>query len=367
MEGQDEHVNDKSESSEENELDLIKSLEQAIRENLNTLKSDIRTSLDRSKEIKSNSTQQEQKKTQERKEKTEGTFLDFLGDFPTISPRIFNKFSIDTTNFKYSIEPFLDQIELESLYYYISIYKIMGEAIHLDIEKVISILEKYVHDGLFVSKKTQIPELKSCFFGLSIISELNYESSQIIDIEKLRKFLTREVNQFSSEKLHLNYYLLNSVHIFNSKFPKIEYRNVNLFETLINQNIAELEDYDPIIDLYDLFSCFKLLEQEENYSKAKNKYIDSAKNLLDQINPQELTITQCAKILLIIDLLDMKNNEKKLISRLLDMMLKSTQIFDQEVEGTDFSWKEDHLAWLIELRMLYWALLASFQYYSFIQ
>ncbi|MBD3215286.1 MAG: hypothetical protein GF311_21945 [Candidatus Lokiarchaeota archaeon] len=366
MEEHDEEVNDESELSEENELDLIKSLEQAIRENLNTLKSDIRSSLDRSKEIKRNSTQQEQKQTQELTRKTEESFLDFFGDFPTISPRIFNKFSIDTNNFKYSIEPFLNQIELESLYYYISIYKIMGEAIHLDIEKVISILEKYVSNGLFVSKKTQIPEPKSCFYGLSIISELNYESIQIIDMEKVRNFLTVEIDQFSAEKLHLNYYLLNSIHIFNKEFTEIEYSNTDLFGTLINIDLVKLEEYDPIIDLYDLFSCFKLLEGENNYSIAKNKYLDSTKDLLGKINPQELTITQCAKILLIIDLLDMKNDEKELISRLLDMILNSTQIFDPDVEGTDFSWKEDQLAWLIELRMLYWALLASFQYYSFI-
>jgi len=356
------------EKSEENEQEIIKSLEQAIRDNLETLKSDIRSSLNKTKQIGKSSGNKKEIEELKKSGAQYESFINYFGSFPTISPRVLNKFNINISNFKNSIEPFLNEVDLESLYYYISIYQIIGESINLDREKIITILKQHIANEIFVSIKIQAPDPKSIFYGLSILSELNYEkSSDILDFEKVKDFLSLELDHFIPKKLHLNYFTLHSTNVLNNFGYNIKLNRKSFIENLYNLDIINLEEFDPIIDFYELFTSCLLLNKDIILSKFKKKYKRMINNTLNQLKLENMTITSCARTLLIIDILNIKDEKNHLIFNLLDKIMKSTHMFNSEVNNTDFYWKNDKIAWIIELKIVFWALLSSFQYYSFIE
>ncbi|KKM65500.1 hypothetical protein LCGC14_1490640, partial [marine sediment metagenome] len=73
-------------------------------------------------------------------------------------------------------------------------------------------------------------------------------------------------------------------------------------------------------------------------------------------------ITETAKTLLLLDFLDVKNQETILISHLLKEVITTTIFFNLENLDIDFNWRNDKLAYKIELKMLFWILLACSQY-----
>jgi len=73
-------------------------------------------------------------------------------------------------------------------------------------------------------------------------------------------------------------------------------------------------------------------------------------------------ITDSARTLLILDLLDLKDQESVLCSRLLQYVMNTTDFFTLDNLEKDFNWRIDKIAFKIELRMLFWALLACTQY-----
>ncbi|MFO7795723.1 MAG: hypothetical protein ACQERB_03115 [Promethearchaeati archaeon] len=365
MEEKKKKLND---TSEDNELELIESLEQAIRDNLNTLKTDIKSSLNQSDDSKDLTQNSKEKKGAKVRVKKSNSFINYFGNLPTLSPRVLNKFDINIPNFKNSITNFLENLSLESFYYYISIYKIIGEDFNLDLEKILTILEDHINSGMFVSSETEVPDVKSIFLGLSILSEFDYyKSSELIDFDKIEDFLRFELERIKPEKLHINYYALNSVNVLNRKFFRIELDSDEIFNKIRDFDISSLENFDPTIDYYEFFSCIQILDSEEILNDMKNNYEDLIINTFDNLELQKLSITGTARILLTIDLLNLKNDKNQLVKRLLDKLMNSTRIFNSDIEDTDFSWNKDKIAWLLELRMLFWALLASFRFYSFIQ
>jgi len=363
----EEKKKDLNDPSEDNELELIESLEQAIRDNLNTLKTDIKTSLNQSDSSKNFAQKSTEKKEHKVRVKKSNSFINYFGNLPTLSPRVLNKFDINVPNFKNSITNFLDNVDLESFYYYISIYKIIGEDFNLDLEKILTILEDHINSGMFVSSETQKPEVKSTFLGLSILSEFDYyKSSELINFDKIEAFLRYELEQIKPEKLHINYYVLNCVNILNRKAFRIELESDQIFNKIRDFDITTLENFDPTIDYYEFFSCIQVLDSEEILKEVKNNYENLIINTYDNLELQKLSLTATARILLTIDLLNLKNDKNQLIKHLLDKLMNSTRIFSSDIQDTDFSWNKDKIAWLLELRMLFWALIASFRFYSFI-
>ena len=74
------------------------------------------------------------------------------------------------------------------------------------------------------------------------------------------------------------------------------------------------------------------------------------------------TITDSSKMLLILELLDLKEKEKVLCSNLVNYITTEPLFFDSSDLHSDFNWKKDELGYLVELRMLFWALLACSRY-----
>ena len=74
------------------------------------------------------------------------------------------------------------------------------------------------------------------------------------------------------------------------------------------------------------------------------------------------SITDSARVLLILDLLNLRESEPELCRNLLNYILNKTIFFDEKNLNNGFNWRNDKLGYKIELKMLFWALLASCQY-----
>jgi hypothetical protein len=92
--------------------------------------------------------------------------------------------------------------------------------------------------------------------------------------------------------------------------------------------------------------------------------MNELKKILTKNGAIDDLITESARTLLIINLLNLKNQESVMCSRLLNFIITSTSFFSLENINKDFNWRIDKLAYKIELRMLFWALLACTQYSS---
>jgi hypothetical protein len=90
--------------------------------------------------------------------------------------------------------------------------------------------------------------------------------------------------------------------------------------------------------------------------------MNALKRLLTSKGSIDDSITESAKTLLILVILDLKEQESILCSRLLNYIIKSTDFFNLENLDKEFNWRIDKLAYKIELRMLFWALLACSQF-----
>jgi hypothetical protein len=61
-------------------------------------------------------------------------------------------------------------------------------------------------------------------------------------------------------------------------------------------------------------------------------------------------------------LLDVKEQEVALCNRLLNYLTATTSFFGLDNLDKDFNWRIDDLAFKVELKMIFWVLLASSQY-----
>ena len=70
-------------------------------------------------------------------------------------------------------------------------------------------------------------------------------------------------------------------------------------------------------------------------------------------------------MLLIIEMLDLKDKEKKFCTKIIKFITDNVVFFDSRSLDKNFSWKEHRLAYIVELRMLFWTLVAFSQYENY--
>ncbi len=295
------------------------------------------------------------------KEKT-NIFLDDIGNLPSVDPNIINRFKINTVNLLNSriINPaFLD---LESSYYYISILKMLGIEFPFTSTEIVGILKNYISNKVFSYSKNSVPDPINIFYGLAITTELDLiHNIDIINLQAIKEFLIAEFKIFIPEKLKLNHYTLQSLKILE-KSGIIPLNKEYLLSHVLGLDLLNIERFNPVLDIYNYIGFFKILDRKINTSKFNTLYINELKKDLTQKGSIDDLVTNSAKTLLILSLLDMKNQESILSSRLLNFIIKSTEYFSLENLDKDFNWRIDKLAYKIELRMLFWSLLACTQY-----
>ncbi|KKN33394.1 hypothetical protein LCGC14_0804250 [marine sediment metagenome] len=288
--------------------------------------------------------------------------LNYLTILPIVNPDLAQKFNIDIGNLLNSrvINP--DLLDLENLYYYISILKMLRIEFPYTFIEIKEILKKYVRDKIFSSSTDSFPDSINIFHGLSILNEFNLiTNSNIIDIDKTEKFLKSKLKIFVPEKLKMNYYTLLSLIILeNSEF--IKENEEDYLNRISKLNILSLENSNPISDIYHIVAFIKLLDKSANLPEFKTKYLNELKTTLNSQPSSNSLITETAKTLLLLDFLDVKNQETILVSHLLKEVITTTIFFNLESLDIDFNWRNDKLAYKIELKMVFWILLACSQY-----
>ncbi len=352
-------VNKRTDDMEQSEDKIIKELKNAIKDNIEILKSDKKNHVIKSdiipKEIGINN-----QDFNESNNKRNPSYLDNFRNIPHLSPEIKKRINIDKSNLLVSLINHIDNVNLEIIYLYLSIFKMIDGDLPATISLIQSFAERQSNNALFINQHNQIPDLISNFYGMAFLLETNQlNNSKIINIGKLKNFLSEELKYFNPTKLCTNYYLFNCINLLKKVNSEININTKDLIDKLHKIQIDEKEHVDFISNLYELIVIVKLIDNNNNLISFKDKYYNILKKTIKKIDFNELNISQCAKILLIIDLFGLKDEESKLVKTLLEKIFNVTKFFESEIENENFSWKTDTIAYLIELRMLYWALLSS--------
>ena len=163
------------------------------------------------------------------------------------------------------------------------------------------------------------------------------------------------------EKLKLNYHALLSFKLLAKNEILFAIRE-RLLPQILSLDLLNLEDFSPTLDIFHHLGSFKILDRNLDLSQLNVVYINELKKHLTPKDSVNKLITESAKMLLILNLLNVKNQESLLCSRLLNFIIESTEYFNIENLNKDFNWRIDKLAYKVELKMLFWALLACSQY-----
>ena len=357
-------------SEETTELDILKQLREAKQDIIETLKSPkkelIKSTMDI---IESTSISKEQMPLIKpiaqidqdlHVELDSGTFLDYFGQFSPINTNIINRFKIEKVNLinlKVLNPQFFD---LENLYYYTSILKMLNLEFPFTNLEILEIVKNLIKGRIFSSSKEEVPDSKNIFYGLALLSELNLlDNTDLVDLQEIENFLKSEIENFIPEKLELNLHSILCLS-FIAKNRKIEINRNLILDFLLKINLFNLENFKPILDIYNHIALLKLLDKNTSLKQFETLYINEIKKLMTSNGSINDLITDSARVLLIFDLFKLKDQEPDICSKLLNYILSTTNFFNIENLDQNFNWRDDKLGFKIELEILYWALLASF-------
>ncbi|MFX1374640.1 MAG: hypothetical protein ACFFA0_02400 [Promethearchaeota archaeon] len=295
-------------------------------------------------------------------EKPKVYFLDYFGNLPSVHPIFLNKFKINYTNLLNSRVVNPDFIDLENLFYFISILKMSKQEFPFSPIELLDFLRNFITDKVFSFSKYTTPDPINIFYGLSIVSELNLlHKTNIIDLNATEEFLKTQLKEFLPEKLKINCYTMLGIGLLEKSeilTPYIE----NFLNQILGLDILNMEVSNPKLDIYYQLALIKTLDKNRDLSGISILYVNEIKKGLTSKGSISDSITQSALNLLILELLDLKEQESVLCSRLLNSIIKSSEFFKLKNIDKDFNWRIDKMAYKVELRMLFWALLSCTQY-----
>ena len=291
-----------------------------------------------------------------------GTFLDNFGHFSSIQTDIVNRFKIEKVNLINSKVLNPNFFDLENLYYYTSILKMLNLEFPFTNIEILEIVKNFINGRIFSSSKEEVPDSKNIFYGLALFSELNLlDKTDLVDLQEIENFLKSEIEDFIPEKLELNLHSILCLS-FIAKRQKIAINRNLILDLLLKTNLLNLENFKPILDIYNHLALLKLLDKNISLKLFETPYINEIKKLMTSNGSINDLITDSARVLLIFDLFKLKDQEPEICSKLLNCILSTTDFFNIENLDQNFNWRNDKLGFKIELEMLYWALLASSQY-----
>lgn len=289
-------------------------------------------------------------------------FLDNFGNLPPVHLEILNKFKINIGNLLNSRIVNPDFLDLENLFYYLSILKLANIKFPFTSIELLNFLRNYITEMIFSFSRNTIPDSINIFYGLSIVTELNViYRTNIINLNATEEFLKMELKEFMPEKLKMNYYTLLCLKLL-AKSEIISSRKDDILNQVLNLDILNMKGFNPTLDIYNQLAIIKVLDKDVKLTGFIVSYMNALKKLLTSKGSIGDSITESAKTLLILVIFDLKEQESVLCSRLLNYIIKFTGFFNLENLNKDFNWRIDKLAYKIELRMLFWALLACSQF-----
>ncbi|MFX1496249.1 MAG: hypothetical protein ACFFBH_01860 [Promethearchaeota archaeon] len=293
------------------------------------------------------------------------SFLDYFGNFPQLDTKMLRKLNINIDNLLNCVENEIDFFDLENLFYLIIISKVMGTNLPFRPDEVLKMLKNFISGKVFSTGMYHKPNPISNFYGLSILSELNLlDKTEIIDIFEIEMILEKELKNFLPEKLSLNFYSLLSLKILERNGGTISNKD-HLIKPLIDLDLLLLENKSLPTDMFYHLGLLKLIDNDINLNIFKNIYNSEIKTLISPKGLINNNLTDTSRALLIYDMLDFKNEEYTTVNTLFRNIIQYSNFFSNEQLEEDFNWKNNKLAMRVELRMLFWTLLASLQYLEF--
>ena len=288
-------------------------------------------------------------------------YYDLFGNLPILKSEIIKLLKIDLGNLE-SIAKEPEFLDLESLFYYVSIYQIFGLPIPFKTEEIIDILTRYISGKIFSTGMYHISNPLSNFFGLSIISELKLINNiEIIDLLDLEMFLENELKLYLPQKLLLNYFTLMSLKILE-KWGVILMEKKHLLSEQINYKQINKDVKSLPSDLLYQLSIIKLLNDKSDLTRFKESYKEDLKLLISKKGLVNDNLTDSAKVLLIFKLLGINSKDDSSVNILLNSIITNVDVFQESKNLDKFHWSNDKWALKVELRMLFWSLIALLQY-----
>ncbi|TET02179.1 MAG: hypothetical protein E3J90_02725 [Promethearchaeota archaeon] len=283
-------------------------------------------------------------------------------DFPTVSHSILEKIRVDVKqliNFVNSSPEFLD---LENLFYSINIIKMLGLRNQLEPGYIKNIMSNYINGGVFSTGRYHIPNPMSVFYGLSILHELNLLNGEIIDLLNIEMFLENELNNFVPENIILHFFTILCFKMLEKTGGIITDKKY-LLEPLAKVDVFNLEGFKPASDIFYFLGLISLLDKNVSFNNFREPYLSALKNKISANGSLNENITETARGLLSLQLLGLQDKELNIISGFLNFLNQNVNMFKDESNFAEFDWKNDKIAFKIELRMLFWVLLAFSQYF----
>ena len=321
------------------ETDILKMLQEARMDNIQALKQPVN-------------------RIQEQKQ----PFLDYFVTFPKLSQSIVEKIGIDINQLSEFLKTSQELLDLENLFYTISIFKMLGVENPLEANDIINIVSEFVSGRVFSTGKYHIPNPVSIFYGLSILTQIDLlNNSDIIDLLDIEMFLEREISKFMPEKLALNFFTILGLRLLENNGGIITDKSY-LIEPLVNLDLFNLDEFKPSSDIFFSLALLRLLDSRVDLSNLKVLYLDELKQRMLSNGSIDGSITESARALLIFKMLSSNDTELNPISNLLNFLNQNLSVFKKPLDTDYFNWKTGKLALKIELRMLFWAMIALSQY-----
>ncbi len=330
------------------EEDILKKLQEARQENIEALihtSNQIHDDIILNKEIKP-------------------SFLNYFVSFPKLNQSIIDKIVIDIKQLRNFINSSPEFLDLENLFYGINIFKMLGEELELEPGYGKNIITNFISGKVFSTGRYHKSNPISIYHGLSILSELDLlNNSELVDLLDVEMFLENELNNFIPEKIALNFFTILSLKMLKKRGGIIKDKS-HLIEPMANLDLFNLEGFKSCSDMFFYLSLLKLLDDRIDFNNLQASYLtELEKQLLPNGSINE-NITDTARTLLILVLLNSAENEISMTPELLKFLNCNLNFFIENKEFGEFTWNHNKIAFKIELRMLFWMLLALSQYFK---
>ncbi|MFX0075296.1 MAG: hypothetical protein ACFE96_07635 [Candidatus Hermodarchaeota archaeon] len=291
------------------------------------------------------------------------SFLDFFFKFPKLDQSITSKLIINRKALKKLIRTSPEFLDLENLYYLINIFKMLGEELQLESGYIRNIINNYVSGNVFSTGRYHKPNPITIYHGLSVLSGLDLmNTTEFVDLLDVEMVLENELNPFFPSKLILNFFTLLSLKLLKKSGGIITNKS-HLMEPLSNLDIFNLENFKPSSDIFFYLSSLKLLDNRIDFKNIQTSYLIELKKQIHPDGSVNGNTTDTARTLLTLALLDSTGKETSLIPELLGFLSHNVNFFSDSQDFTNFNWQQNKIAFKIELRMLFWMLLALSQYF----
>ncbi len=340
------------------DMDILKKLHDAKERNIEVLKTPVLPHIQNSKEQNSVFLSL----PEQRYESLQGEYyFDLYGNLPDLNNKVKNLLKINLKNLdSLALKP--EFLDLESLFYYISIHKIYGLSLPFKTEEIITILEGYISGKVFSTGKYHISNPLSNFFGLSILSELNLLNDlEIIDLLDIEMFLENELKSYLPEKLMLNYFSLLSLRILE-KWGVVLTEKRHLLSEQINFRQINNDEGTLPLDLLCHLSIIKLLDNKTDLTLFKKIYLAKLNLLITKEGLINDNLTDTARVLLIFKMLNINYKEEPSVNVMLNSIITKAFLFQNNDATSPFHWSNDKLTLKAELRMAFWLLIALLQF-----